>query len=380
MSSLAQEESRSMSENITWGKRKSAADGKVTIPYKSFLGYEKGPNDTIVINPKQAEIIKRIYREYMQGKTPWMIARMLTEEGVPTPTGRGGKWAISTIDSILSNEKYKGSALLQKKFTVDFLSKKIKVNEGEVPQYYIEENHEPIIPPEEWERVQKETVRRRNFGRRYSGNNIFATRIVCGDCGAFFGSKVWNSTSEKYRRVIWQCNDKFKGDTKCEIPHITEDEIKDKFIHAFNILYDMKKEIIENCNMIAKALTDCSEIDKEKDRLTVELETLSEIVNEYIHKNATQAQDQEEYIKKYNGYVERYDELSKRINELDEERIIKQGRAESFSDFIRTFKKQKSNLIEFDESVWLTTVEKVKICPDKTFEFTFNNGTEISIK
>ena len=123
------------------------------------------------------------------------------------------------------NEKYKGAALLQKCFTVDFLTKKRKVNEGEVPQYYVEHSHEPIITPEEFDKVQTELARRKQISRQYSGKSIFSSRIVCGDCGSYFGSKVWNSTS-KYRRVIWQCNGKFKGEHKCETPHLDEETIK----------------------------------------------------------------------------------------------------------------------------------------------------------
>ena len=124
---------------------------------------------------------------------------------------RKQRWQTSTVESILQNEKYKGAALLQKCFMVDFLTKKRKVNEGEVPQYYVEHSHEPIITPEEFDKVQTELARRKQISRQYSGKSIFSSRIVCGDCGSYFGSKVWNSTS-KYRRVIWQCNSKFKGE------------------------------------------------------------------------------------------------------------------------------------------------------------------------
>ena len=127
MSSLAQEESRSISENVTWGQRKRMADGKVNIPYKHFLGYEHGEGKDAppVVNPEQAEIVKRIYREFKSGKTAWTIAKELTADGIPTPAGRT-KWPQSTIESILTNEKYKGAALLQKRVTLDFLSSRQK--------------------------------------------------------------------------------------------------------------------------------------------------------------------------------------------------------------------------------------------------------------
>ena len=105
--------------------------------YKQFLGYEKGPDDLPQIVEEQAAIVRRIYSMFMYGKTTSAIAKQLTREGVPTPAGKK-TWQASTIESILTNEKYKGAALLQKSFTVDFLTKTMKRNEGEVPQYYIE--------------------------------------------------------------------------------------------------------------------------------------------------------------------------------------------------------------------------------------------------
>lgn len=153
MSSLAQEESRSISENCTWGQRKRFADGKVTVPFKRFLGYDMGPDHNLVVNPEQAKLVKRIYGMFLQGQSPFQIARTLTEEGIPSPGGKD-HWNPSNIKSILTNEKYKGDALLQKSFTVDFLTKKKKTNEGEIPQYYVKDNHEAIIDPDTFEMVQ----------------------------------------------------------------------------------------------------------------------------------------------------------------------------------------------------------------------------------
>ncbi|PID82057.1 MAG: recombinase family protein, partial [Clostridiales bacterium] len=161
MSSLAQEESRSISENCTWGQRKRFKDGKVTVPFKRFLGYDKGENGSLVVNEKEAKVVKRIYALFLKGYSPFGIAKILTEEGIKTPGGKN-KWGQSTVKSILTNEKYKGDALLQKVFTVDYLTKKKKVNEGEVPQYYVKNNHEAIIKPATFERVQREMALRTN--------------------------------------------------------------------------------------------------------------------------------------------------------------------------------------------------------------------------
>lgn len=121
------------------------ADGKVTMAYKNFLGYDKGKDGKPVINEKEAEIVRLIYRLFLQGKTASGICKHLDGLGTPIPTGRKA-WNQTTINSILRNEKYKGNALLQKKFTVDFLTKKQKVNEGEIPQYYVEDNKSSVAP------------------------------------------------------------------------------------------------------------------------------------------------------------------------------------------------------------------------------------------
>lgn len=377
MSSMAQEESRSISENVTWGKHKSAADGKISLAYKNFLGYDKGPNGTLIINEAEAPIVRRIYREFMQGKTPFMIASGLTASRIPTPA-RKEKWPVSTIQSILTNEKYKGSALLQKTYTVDFLTKKLKKNNGEVPQYYIETSHEAIIPPEEWEQVQREIARRRNQGKKYSGSSILASKLICGDCGGFFGPKVWNSTNAEYRRIIWRCNDKYKGEQKCSTPHFAEEEIKDKFIIAFNSLYDMREEIIANCELAAAFFSDCSAMDAERDALMQELEEVTELSRKYIHSNASQAQDQEAYLTKYNALVARYDKASARVTELEEERLVKLRKADAFLDYVYALRTTDTKLEEFDEALWTIALDKATVHPDKTITFTFRDGAEIT--
>ena len=162
MSSLAQEESRSISENVTWGQRKRFADGKVNLPYKQFLGYRKGADGFPEVVPDEAIVVRRIYTRFMEGLTPGAIAKELTADGIPTPSEKTTLADQYSGKLILQNEKYKGAALLQKCFTVDFLTKKRKVNEGEVPQYYVEHSHEPIITPEEFDKVQTELARRKS--------------------------------------------------------------------------------------------------------------------------------------------------------------------------------------------------------------------------
>ena len=377
MSSLAQEESRSISENVTWGQRKRFADGKVSLPYKNFLGYDRGENKDAppVVNPEQAEVVKRIYREFMSGKTPGAIAKGLTADGIPTPGGKTN-WQHSTIESILTNEKYRGAALLQKGITTDFLTKRRKPNEGEAPQYYVEQSHEAIIPPDEWEIVQLEMARRKSQGRKYSGHSIFSSRIICGDCGEVFGSKVWNSTS-KYRRTVWQCNGKYKGERRCTTPHLDEETIKVAFVQAFNSLIRSKAELIRNCRLVMERYTDCTEIDAQLSRLSDEQDVVVGLTRKWVTDNANTAQDSDEFMVRCREYDARYKELQGRIDELEAAKRERQDRVKRFELFIRALEKHHGELTEFDESVWLAVIDMVTVMPDGKLVFRFVNGMEV---
>lgn len=374
MSSLAQEESRSISENVTWGQRKRFADGKVNLPYKQFLGYRKGEDGFPEVVPEEAYIVRRIYARFMEGATPFAIAKELTADGIPTPSGKQ-QWQTSTIESILKNEKYKGAALLQKCFTVDFLTKKMKVNEGEVPQYYVEHSHEPIIEPEEFDKVQIEFERRKRLGRQYSGKSIFASRIICGDCGSFYGAKVWNST-DKYRRVIWQCNGKFKGEHKCETPHYDEEMIKKRFVAAFNSILGSKDRVLEDCRLMQTTLTDCTGIDTEIENLLEEIEVVTELAKRCIAENSQTAQSQEEYVARYNGFVERYEKTRSRVEELRAMKARRESLADAMGEFMFEVY-ELDTMTEFDEKLWLSVIDTVTAHADGRLTFKFQVGMEI---
>ena len=136
LSSLAQDESRSISENATWGIRKKFERGEIRVNTTKFVGYDKWEDGNLVINPQQAKIVRQIFRDFLQGETPESIARSLKEEGVPGWNGKAN-WYPTTIQRMLQNEKYMGDALLQKTYTVDFLTKKRSENQGQVNQYYL---------------------------------------------------------------------------------------------------------------------------------------------------------------------------------------------------------------------------------------------------
>ena len=372
MSSLAQEESRSISENVKWGHRKRFADGKVSVAYSRFLGYEKGENGSLVINPRQAETVRLIYRLFLEGCTFYSIAVKLTAEGIPTPGGKS-KWTQGTVKSILTNEKYKGDALLQKRFTVNFLTKEMKKNEGEVPQYYVEHSHEAIISPHVFDWVQEEIHRRSNGQSRYSGVSMFSSKIKCGECGGWYGAKVWHS-NDKYRRTVYRCNAKYKN--HCQTPQLDEQKIKDIFVKAVNKLIIDKEEVLQNLVMLKEKLTDTEDLEKEKERLAVELSTLADEVQELINENARVARNQEEYNLEYESLTGQYEERRKEYKTVCKDIQDRRIRAELMENFIENLRGQE--LVKgFDEKLWCTLADCITVYSKDDIRVTFKDGTSI---
>ena len=376
LASFAQEESRSISENTTWGQRKRFADGKASVAYKRFLGYDRGPNGGFVVNQEQAKTVKLIYKLFLDGLTCHAIAKELTERKLPTPGGKA-VWSQSTVRSILTNEKYKGDALLQKEFTVDFLQKKTKKNEGEVPQYYVEGNHEAIIDPATFDYVQAEMARRMKDKHRYSGVSMFSSKIKCGECGCWYGSKVWHST-DKYRRVIYQCNHKYKGGKTCGTPHVTEKQVKGAFVRATNILLSERDELTANTRMVIVMLCDSTELEKRQAELKEELEVVVGLVERCVAENARTALDQDEYTERYNGLVSRYETVKTRFDEVTQAIADKADRKKLLEQFLHTVETQEP-VTQFDERLWSSLVDFVTVYSEKDIRVTFKDGTEIQV-
>ncbi len=201
LSSLAQDESRSISENATWGIRKKFERGEVRVNTTKFMCYDKDENGKLIVNPQQAETVKFIYEKFLEGYSPESIAKDLNDNEIPGWTGKAN-WYPSAIQKMLQNEKYKGDALLQKTFTVDFLTKKRVQNDGQVNQYYVENSHEAIIDKDTWELVQLELTRRKDFREEHqlkayimqNDDNPFTTKVFCVECGSAFGRKNWTTS------------------------------------------------------------------------------------------------------------------------------------------------------------------------------------------
>jgi DNA invertase Pin-like site-specific DNA recombinase len=378
MSSLAQEESRSISENVTWGHRKRMADGKVSVAYSSFLGYDRGEDGGLVINPQEAETVRLIYRSFMDGMTPIGICHMLEEKGIPTPMKKK-KWSESTVLSILTNEKYKGDALLQKTFTVDFLTKKHKVNEGEVPQFYVEGNHDAIIPPLEFDKVQAELARRKAIGRGYSGGSIFASRLVCGDCGGYYGQKVWHS-NDSYRKVIWRCNRKYGKGEKCGTPTLTEEAIKALFLKAYNLLMADRESIAEDCRVMVGLLGDTKALDEKIDTTQKEIDEVVALNNAHVRTYAATGADKITFEQKAAEFDSRFKKAEARLAKLKAERDERSARSRMIEGFIDEMLNAPLVLTEWQDQLWNMLVQKAVISADGTVAFTFKGEKKITVR
>ena len=377
MSSLAQEESRSISENCTWGWRKRCADGKVSVPFGRFLGYERGEDGNLVVNEEQAQIVRKIYGYFLQGRSPYQIAKLLTAQGIPTP---GGKkvWGSAVVRSILTNEKYKGDALLQKVYTTDFLTKKKKKNEGEVPQYYVTDNHEAIIRPDVFDSVQVIIKSQKQGCNRNSSVSIFSSKIKCGCCGSWYGSKVWHS-NDKYRKVIWQCNHKFDGDKKCTTPHLEEKVIKELFVKALNMIIKNRDTIINDFKEIRDTAFATDELEAETRQLNSEMSVVSELIQKAIERNARVAQNQEEYQKNYDALVQRFENAKSKYNQTQMAITQKQAQRQMMCLFVEKLEAIPEMITCFDENAWFTLAEYMTVYSKDDIRITFRNGMEIKL-
>lgn len=388
MSSIAQEESRNISENVTWGIRKRFADGKVSMPYKRFMGYRRGEDGTPEIVEAEAKIVCGIFRRFLEGATSTMIARELNEADVPCPACKSrlgeneigaekdermvARWSASTVESILTNEKYKGDAILQKTYCTDYIQKTFVENDGsEIPKYYAQNSHPAIISAEVFDLAQMELEWRKSLHGSYSGKSCFASRAVCGDCGAFYGSKVWHST-DAYRRIIWRCNGKYIGAKKCSTPYVTQDELEKAFVSVMQKVIAEKDAIIATCREMLEE-PDTNELNAEVARLENEASSIAERLRKLVEENARVRRDQKEYQREYDRLVVEYDRINAQIQAIEDRNRDKGKRRrklEIFFDFL-----EKMEVCEaFEPYTFATMVEKVVVGRDGRLEFYFRNG------
>jgi site-specific DNA recombinase len=345
--------------------------GEIQVNCARFLGYTKDENKRLVVVPEEAEIVKRIYREYLEGLSMLKIARGLEADAILNGAG-SERWHTSNINNILRNEKYIGDALLQKTYTVDFLTKKRVKNNGIVPQYYVENSHEATIPREIFMQVQEELIRRRivhtspnGKTRTFSSNHCFAQIIICGKCGEVFRRVHWNNRGKK--SIVWRCVSRLENTGLfCDARTVLESTIEQILVTAINNTLDGKDTFLSTLrDNIATVLSrendkTLADIDKRLEELQMQLLKLASSNADYekVGDEIYRLRDQKQELQVENA---NRDELKKRMADM--------------STFL---KMQNAALTEYDEQLVRRLIEKVTIYEDK-FTVEFKSGVSVDV-
>ena len=371
MASLAQQESESLSANVRLGLQFRYQQGKVQVNHNWFLGYTKDADGHLIIDPEQAEVVKRIYREYLSGKSFLQIKRSLEAEGILNGAGNE-KWHESNIKQILTNEKYIGDALLQKTYTVDILEKKREANKGQVPKYYVEDSHEAIIPKDIFLKVQEEIARRANLTkgttkrkRIYSGRYALSGIVFCAHCGDIFRRIKWNNRGCK--STVWRCVSRVEKDgPDCTARTVHEEFLHEVVIKAINEAFREKKAILhllrENIESSLEEVTSnqIAAIDEQMKSMQQELLATvnSKNTGDELGMEIRRLRDEKQALQ--NEQASRQD-LKKRIDEL-----------------MRFLNDLPCELIDYEEDYVRTLLEKITVYDDHII-VEFKSGIEIQI-
>lgn len=382
LSSLAQDESRSISENSRWGIVRRFQQGKVRVNHKKFMGYDKDENGELIINEKEANIVRRVFEEYLKGKSCYKIAEGLEADGILTATG-GRKWHESVIRKMLQNEKYAGDALLQKTITVDFLTHKRIINKGHVQQYYVENSHPPIISKETFEKTQQEMERRRKLKgvteenkSRYSNKYAFSGKIICGECGSRFRRIHWGQ-GEKYKKYVWICRNRDeKGPEGCGMRGVDEEKLKKAFVRMVNRqIKDTDKFISKMLENIEKIFTekanfvDVTAIDKRLDELREEMERLVKL-------NVKANLDADIYGEEYARITNEMDELRQQRSVFTQAEFKRKDALSRVKEIEKLLRGQDL-LKEFDEELFAALVEQIRVKSLVEVVFVLKAGVEV---
>lgn len=380
LSSIAQEELSSLSQNIRWSNQKRFQKGIVQVNTKRFLGYDTDENGKLVINEDEAVIVRRIYNSYILGKGVGVVARELEEDGIKTVTGKT-RWSGSTIKSIISNEKYCGDAILQKTYTADTVTFKRKKNKGQLPKYYIKDNHPAIIDRKQFELVQKIRADRagehgNNPGDRekYKKRYSFTYKIICGKCGNTFKRQIQNA-GKACETAVWGCGTYIdRGKEECSMKPIHEETIKTVFIRMFNKLYTNKDIILKPFAENVKRIVDARLEDEGIKKLDSEIEVLLNQQRMILRLKEKGYADDEIYYEEKEKLLRSIEKLRAERNEMSWELTGQDdwiNRTNKVYDFIKSI---DNILEEFDDEIFNAIVERIIVKSKNHITFELKNN------
>ena len=378
---LSQAESESISMNVKLGIRQSLKNGNVRFSYKTFLGYRKGADGQPEIVPEQADIVRRIYNDFLAGATYLEIAKRLTEENVPT-MGGGNRWFSERIKSILKNEKYKGDALLQKTYITDPISKRVKKNNGELPMYYVENSHPAIIERRIFDRVQEEIARRAGKKKvkqtgtktelgRYSGKYALTELLYCGECGTPYMRCTWSRDGKK--KIVWRCVSRLDyGKKYCKnSPSVEESRLHNAIAAAIT-----KKANSEEIN-IGGIMDHIESFGSRRDTDGIiqrqrRIAEIEKVIDDLARLNSDEAQSGELDYKFSELYAELYS-VKDELEEMQSDAATLDG--DMLNEMREVVTGLKNHPVEYDDKVVRQLIDCIKVMSADTIKICFKDGT-----
>jgi len=385
LSSFAQAESESLSKNVTWGIRQSFRNGNVSFQYSRFLGYEKGEDGKPKIIPEEAEIVKRIFRSYLAGYSVQKIKAELENECILSPTGKK-VWSPEVIRYMLKNEKYTGDALLQKTYVTDFLTKKSRKNNGDIPQYYVTGNHEAIISKDIFSCIQEEMARRSSKRRvpgknaktengKYSSKYALSEILICGNCGTQYRRVTWARDGSK--KVVWRCINRLEyGKRYCkDYSTIEEYRLQDAITRAFGLLTKDRDELIATLKSGLQLALNGT--DEKIDTFSIErrIKELNSVMFDFVQVSA-----------KSDGGADYFDEQFKQISDEIkklQETLRNHGQKQNsvqnsrLTEILEHLESADFNFTEYDDLLVKQLIENIKILSTDKLLITFKGGYEM---
>ncbi len=365
--------------------RQSFKNGNVPIQYARLLGYKKGTDGLPEIVPEEAEIVREIFRRYLDGASMEQIADGLNEKGLTTK-GSGSPYRKIAIQRILTNEKYTGDALLQKTYVTDCITKKTRKNNGELPMYLVKNHHEPIISKADFNRVQEEMARRsakrviadkltKGEQGKYSAKYALSELLICGECGTHYRRVTW--TAKGFKEIKWRCISRIQyGKKKCHnSPTVDEQALHRAIVSAINEFCSVKEDVSK---VLRESITEVLDpnLNGSVQAAQQRIDELAHNIDELI-KLATMPETAESAM----SDIARFSEEMKTLREFIEGEKVKQMASQRNSteldEILERLENEDFTVTDYDDVVVRQLIEKVTVIDKNTITVTFKGGFEI---
>lgn len=384
---FAQSESESMSKNITWSFRKNFENGKVNFCYKKMLGYRRGENGEPEIVEEEAEIVREIFRRFLQGETQNQIADDLRSRNY-TFTGKVLKFDRSMIVGILKNERYTGDAILQKTVTVDCITKTRKRNQGEAPMYLVQNNHPAIISREIFNRAQEEFTKRKtitpasdktsaSYTGRYS-RYALTDILKCGECGSKYRRCTWMRNGQK--TIVWRCVNRLDYGKRYCTKSIT---VEEKQLHEAIVRAIKKFSSEDNSTYIALMKATIAEAlglngsDDETDILERRIDALNRQMLELVSENVAKGNGIESCEEAFKEISSQIAMLNSRIETIRQTESGKEQYDEKVKRIQSIIDERQTEQDSYDDTLVRQMIECIKVFEGGKIEVYFGGGFKV---